>query len=42
MGVRKVARDAGTGKFVPLEEAKKRPKTTVVETVKTSSKKGKK
>jgi hypothetical protein len=28
----KRARDAGTGKFIPLKEAKKRPRTTVVET----------
>ncbi len=27
-------RDAGTGKFVPNEEATKRPKTTVTEKVK--------
>lgn len=30
----KIGRDAGTGRFIPVEEAKKRPKTTVVETVK--------
>jgi hypothetical protein len=30
---RKVARDAGTGRFIPKSEAKRRPKTTVVETV---------
>jgi hypothetical protein len=33
---RKVARDAGSGEFVTLTEAKKRPKSTVVETVKNS------
>lgn len=31
---RKIARDAVTGQFVPMSEAKRRPKTTVVETVK--------
>ncbi len=30
---KKVVRDAGTGRFVPPSEAKKRPKTTVTETV---------
>lgn len=30
----KRARDAGTGKFVPMKEAERRPKTTVVETIK--------
>ncbi len=32
--IRKIARDAITGKFIPLEIAKKRPKTTVIETIK--------
>ncbi|ELD1798250.1 hypothetical protein KW416_04660 [Vibrio fluvialis] len=36
---RKVGRDAGTGQFIPVEEAKKRPKTTVIETVKNPPKK---
>jgi len=27
-------RDAGTGRFVPNEEAERRPKTTVKETIK--------
>lgn len=30
----KVARDAGDGKFVSKEEAKRRPKSTVTQTVK--------
>ena len=30
----KKARDAKTGKFIPLKEAAKRPNTTVVEKVK--------
>ena len=30
---KKVTRDAGTGRFVPPGEAKRRPKTTVTETV---------
>jgi len=36
---RKVARDAGSGEFVPMKEAKRRPKTTVVETVRVPKKK---
>ena len=32
--IRKVARDARTGRFVPLSEARRRPATTVVETIK--------
>lgn len=27
-------RDAKTGKFIPIKEAKRRPSTTVIETVK--------
>ena len=30
---RKIGRDAGTGKFIPVKEAEKRPRTTVVETL---------
>lgn len=30
----KIGRDAKTGKFIPVPEAKKRPKTTVIETIK--------
>lgn len=37
----KIGRDAETGQFIPVSEAKKRPKTTVIETVKTPKKKGK-
>jgi hypothetical protein len=39
---RKIGRDAGTGRFIPLKEAERKPKTTVVETVKIPTKKGKK
>ncbi len=39
---RKVVRDAGTGRFVKKGEAKKRPKTTVTETVPVKSGKKKK
>lgn len=42
MGNRKVVRDTETGQFVEPGEAKKRPKTTVMETVTTPSKKKKK
>jgi hypothetical protein len=31
---RKVGRDAGTGKFIPVKEAERRKKTAVVETIK--------
>jgi hypothetical protein len=34
----KIGRDAKTGRFIPVEEAKRRPSTTVVETTR---KKGK-
>ena len=30
---RNVARDARNGQFIPLSEAKRRPNTTVVETI---------
>lgn len=30
----KIGRDAGTGQFIPVKEAKERPKTAVVETIK--------
>jgi hypothetical protein len=33
---RKIGRDASTGKFIPVKEALKRPKTTVIEVIKTS------
>jgi hypothetical protein len=38
---RKVGRDAGNGKFIPIKEAEKRPKTTVIETVPVPEKKKK-
>ena len=38
---RKVGRDAGNGQFIPLKEAKKRPGTTVIETVPVPDKKKK-
>ena len=30
----KIGRDAGSGKFIPVREAQRRPKTTIVETIK--------
>ncbi|SDH61266.1 hypothetical protein [Winogradskyella thalassocola] len=30
----KRGRDAGTGQFITIKEAKRRPKTTVIETIK--------
>jgi len=30
----KSGRDAGTGKFITIKEAERRPKTTVIETIK--------
>jgi hypothetical protein len=30
----KVGRDAGSGQFIPVKVAEKRPKTSVVETIK--------
>jgi hypothetical protein len=30
----KIGRDAKTGQFIPVKEAERRPKTTVVETIK--------
>lgn len=30
----KIGREADTGKFIPVKEAERRPKTTVVETIK--------
>lgn len=36
---RKVGRDAGTGQFIPIEKAKKRKKTAVVETIPIKKKK---
>jgi hypothetical protein len=34
----KIGRDAGTGRFITVDEAQRRPRTTVIETVKTPSK----
>lgn len=31
---KKIGRDSGTGQFIPVKEAEKRPKTTTVETIK--------
>ena len=39
MGSRKIGRDAKTGEFIKVEEAKRRPSTTTVETIKTPPKK---
>jgi len=33
-GSRKVGRDSGTGKFIPVKEAQRRKKTATVETIK--------
>lgn len=33
MPKRKIGRDAASGKFITVEEAKRRPKTTVIETI---------
>jgi hypothetical protein len=38
-GGSKRGRDAGTGKFIPVEEAERRKKTAIVETVKKPAKK---
>jgi hypothetical protein len=35
----KIGRDAGNGQFIPLKEAERRPKTTVIETIKIPTKK---
>jgi hypothetical protein len=32
----KIGRDAGSGKFIPVKVAERRPKTTIVETIKRS------
>lgn len=41
MPTRKIGRDAGSGKFIPVKQAQSRPKTSVVETVTSPNKKGK-
>jgi hypothetical protein len=33
MSTRKIGRDAGNGQFIPVKEAKQRPRTTTVETL---------
>lgn len=38
----KIGRDAKTGEFIPVNEAKKKPNTTVIETIKIKSPKRKK
>jgi len=35
MATKKIGRDAGTGKFITVKEAKAHPKTAIVETIKT-------
>lgn len=35
----RIGRDAGTGKFIPVRVAQRRPRTAVVETIKPSRKK---
>jgi hypothetical protein len=32
---KKIGRDASSGKFIPVKEAQQKPKTTVIETIKT-------
>ena len=39
MAARKIGRDAKTGEFITVEEAKRRPNTTTVETIKPPPKK---
>lgn len=36
----KIGRDAGSGQFIPVKEAERRPKTTTVETIKRPKPKG--
>ena len=38
-GSRKIGRDAGSGKFIPVKEAERRKNTAVVETIKPGKKK---
>lgn len=35
-GSQKIGRDAGNGQFIPVKEAQRRPKTAIVETIKTA------
>ena len=39
VSVRKIGRDAKTGKFIPEEEARRRKSTAIVETIKVPKKK---
>lgn len=41
-GTRKIGRDAGTGEFIPVDEAQRRRKTAIVETIKKPAKTKKK
>lgn len=34
MATSKIGRDAGSGKFIPVQQARAHPKTAVVETIK--------
>lgn len=38
---RKIGRDAENGRFIPVEEAKKKPKNAIVEVIKPQEKKKK-
>ena len=38
-GTTKIGRDAKTGRFMPVAQAKRRPSTTTVETIKKNAKK---
>ncbi len=37
-GTRKIGRDAESGKFITVKEAERKPKTSVVETIKQTNK----
>ena len=39
VSTRKIGRDAKSGQFIPVKTAKRRPSTTVVETIKVGRKK---
>lgn len=38
MATRKIGRDAGSGKFMPVKEAQQRKNTAIVQTIKTQPK----
>lgn len=42
MKTRKIGRDAGTGRFIPVKTAERRKKTAIVETIRPKSKGGRK